>query len=210
MLSPPHHHQVLPGRSAIVGNLVALAAGAAEGHGGALTVVGEPGIGKTAVLANAVELIGADVPGARIIQIAGVEAELEMAWSGLGALLDPLLDGLTNLAPARAAAVRAALAIDTGGDEAAEPFAIALATRDLLVQAAEQDPVVVVVDDLPWIDAPTRRTLAYIARRLQFERVAILSARRAGSGSQPSTTGTKPEKARIPPGAGRSPPRPSA
>ena len=87
--------------------------GAAEGHGGALTVVGEPGIGKTAVLANAVELIGEDVPGARIIQIAGVEAELEMAWSGLAALLDGLLGGLANLAPARAAAVRAALAIDT-------------------------------------------------------------------------------------------------
>ena len=83
-----------------------------EGHGGALTVVGEPGIGKTAVLANAVELIATDVPGARIIRIAGVEAELEMAWSGLAALLDGLLGGLANLAPARAAAVRSALAID--------------------------------------------------------------------------------------------------
>ena len=80
MLSPPHHYQALPGRSAVIGTLVALAEGAAEGHGGALTVVGEPGIGKTAVLANAVELIMADVPRARIIQIAGVEAELEMAW----------------------------------------------------------------------------------------------------------------------------------
>ena len=79
-----------------------------------------------------------------------------------------------------------ALAIDTG-DEPAEPFAIALATRDLLVQAAERAPVVVIVDDLPWIDAPTRRTLAYIARRLQFERVAIMSARRAGTDSQSDT-----------------------
>ncbi len=186
MLSPPHHHQALPGRSAVVGTLVALAEGAAEGHGGALTVVGEPGIGKTAVLANAVELIREDVPGARIIQLAGVEAELEMAWSGLAALLDGMLDGIANLAPARAAALRSALAIDTG-DEPAEPFAIALATRDLLVHAAEEHPVVVVVDDLPWIDAPTRRTLAYIARRLQFERVAILSARRAGSDSHSDT-----------------------
>ena len=48
-------------------------------------------------------------------------------------------------------------------------------------------PVVVVVDDLPWIDAPTRRTLAYIARRLQFERVAIMSARRAGTDAQSDT-----------------------
>jgi DNA-binding CsgD family transcriptional regulator len=182
----PHHHQVLPGRRAVIGTLLTLAERAAEGNGGALTVVGEPGIGKTAVLANAVEVIRAVVPGVRVIQLAGVEAELEMAWSGLAALLDGLLDGLANLAPARAAAMRAALAIDTG-EEAAEPFAIALATRDLLVQAAESAPVVVVVDDLPWIDAPTRRTLAYIARRLQFERVAIMSARRAGSDSQSDT-----------------------
>ena len=47
--------------------------------------------------------------------------------------------------------------------------------------------MVVIVDDLPWIDAPTRRTLAYIARRLQFERVAIMSARRAGADSQSDT-----------------------
>jgi DNA-binding CsgD family transcriptional regulator len=182
----PHHHQVLPGRRAVIGRLLTLAERAAEGNGGALTVVGEPGIGKTAVLANAVEVIRAVVPGARVIQLAGVEAELEMAWSGLAALLDGLLGGLANLAPARAAAVRAALAIDTG-EEAAEPFAIALATRDLLVQTAEEAPVILVVDDLPWVDAPTRRTLAYIARRLQFERVAIMSARRAGSDSQSDT-----------------------
>ncbi len=172
--------QALPGRSAVVATLVALAEAAAEGQGGALTVVGEPGIGKTAVLSNAAELIAADVPGARIIRIAGVEAEVELAWSGLAALLEGLLGGLPNLPPARAAAVRSALAIE-GGDEPAEPFAIALGARDLLVQAAEQAPVVVMIDDLPWLDVPTRRTLAYIARRLQFERVAVVSARRVGT-----------------------------
>ena len=77
--------------------------------------------------------------------------------------------------------------IRAGALAAASTFAIALASRDLLVQAAERDPVVVVVDDLPWIDAPTRRTLAYIARRLQFERVAIMSARRAGTDSHSDT-----------------------
>jgi DNA-binding CsgD family transcriptional regulator len=178
--------QVLPGRGAVLATLVGLAEKAAEGHGGALTVVGEPGIGKTAVLENAAELIAADLPGARIIWVEGVEAELELAWSGLAALLDGLLGGLPNLPPARAAAVRAALAID-GGAEPVEPFAIALGARDLLVQAAEQVPVVVLVDDLPWIDAPTRRTLSYIARRLQFERVAFVSARRTGTDSSSDT-----------------------
>jgi DNA-binding CsgD family transcriptional regulator/tetratricopeptide (TPR) repeat protein len=184
--SPALQDHVLPGRSAVVATLVRLAEQAAEGHGGALTVVGEPGIGKTAVLANAAELIAADVPGVRLIRIEGVEAEVELAWSGLAALLDGLLSGIPNLAPARAAAVRAALAIE-GGDEPVEPFAIALAARDLLVQAAEQAPVVVMVDDLPWIDAPTRQTLSYIARRLQFERVAVVSARRSGTDSSSDT-----------------------
>jgi DNA-binding CsgD family transcriptional regulator len=185
----PHRPEVLPGRSDVVQTLVALARRAADGHGGALTLVGEPGIGKTAVLANAGEHIQAEVPGTELICIAGVEAEVEMAWSGLAALLEGRLDGLANLAPARAAAVRSALAIDDD-DEPVEAFAIALATRDLLVQAAERSPIVVLVDDLPWIDAPTRRTLAYIARRLQFERVAIVSARRTGTDSQSDTGST--------------------
>ena len=159
----------LRGRQDVVDAIVGLAATAAIGEGGALTIVGEPGIGKTAVLDEAAALILADQPRCRIVRLSGVEAELEMAWSGLAGLLDGLLDGIDRLPPARASALRAALAIE-GADEPVEPFAIALATRDLLVDAAEDAPVVVFVDDLPWVDAPTRRTLSYIARRLQFER----------------------------------------
>jgi DNA-binding CsgD family transcriptional regulator len=177
---------VLRGRRAALDSLLALAQRAAGGQGGAVTVVGEPGIGKTSVLAEAADLIPRVQRGTRIIRMTGVEAEVEIAWSGLTSLLDGLLGGLANLAPARAAALRAALAID-GGNEPAEPFAIALATRDLLVQAAEKAPTVVLVDDLPWIDPPTRWTLAYIARRLQFERVAIMSARRSGTDGESDT-----------------------
>ena len=114
--------------------------------------------------------------------MAGVEAEVELAWSGLAELLDGILDGLDRLAPARASAVRAALAIE-GADQPVEPFAIALATRDLLVDAAEDAPIVIIVDDLQWVDLPTRRTLSYISRRLQFERLVIVSTRRAGGDS---------------------------
>ena len=61
-----------------------------------------------------------------------------------------------------------------------EPFAIALATRDLLADAAEEAPIVIIVDDLNYVDLPTRRTLSYVARRLQFERLVIVSTRRVG------------------------------
>ena len=177
---------ILRGRLDVVDAITGLAARAANGEGGALTIVGEPGIGKTAVLDEAAALILADQPNAQIVRLNGVEAELELAWSGLAGLLDGLLDGIDKLPPARASAVRAALALE-GVDEAVEPFAIALATRDILVDAAEDAPMVVFVDDLPWVDAPTRRTLSYIARRLQFERLAIVSTRRSGTDAHTDT-----------------------
>ena len=176
----------LHGRQDVVDAIAGLAAGAAVGQGGALTVVGEAGIGKTAVVDEAAHLILADHPDARILRLRGVEAEVELAWSGLAELLDGVLDGIDRLAPARASAVRAALAME-GTEQPVEPFAIALATRDLLVDAAEDAPIVVVVDDLQWVDLPTRRTLSYIARRLQFERLAIVSTRRAGADGHTDT-----------------------
>ena len=180
-----NHPYALHGRQDVVDAIAGLAAGAAVGDGGALTVVGEAGIGKTAVVDEAAAIIAVDQPDCRILRLAGVEAEVELAWSGLAELLDGVLAGIDRLAPARASAVRAALAME-GVDQPVEPFAIALATRDLLVDAAEEAPIVIVVDDLQWVDLPTRRTLSYIARRLQFERLVIVSTRRAGTTATPT------------------------
>jgi DNA-binding CsgD family transcriptional regulator len=176
----------LHGRQDVVDAIAGLAAGAAAGQGGALTIVGESGIGKTAVVEEAAALISSDQPDSQILRLRGVEAEVELAWSGLAELLDGVLDGLDRLAPARASAVRAALAME-GVEQPVEPFAVALATRDLLVDAAERAPIVVIIDDLQWVDLPTRRTLSYIARRLQFERLAIVSTRRTGSDTRTDT-----------------------
>src|SRR5215218_8950303 len=129
---PPSLH----GRQDVVDAIAGLAAGAAVGQGGALTVVGEAGIGKTAVLDEGAGLILADQPDAAILRLRGVEAEVELAWSGLAELLAGMLGGIDRLAPARASAVRAALALE-GTEQPVEPFAIALATRDLLVESAE-------------------------------------------------------------------------
>ena len=120
------------------------------------------------------------------MRLSGVEAEVELAWSGLAGLLDGLLDGIDQ--PAAGAGLGRPGRARPGGraTSAVEPFAIALATRDLLVDAAEDAPIVVVVDDLQWVDLPTRRTLSYIARRLQFERLAIVSTRRPGADATPT------------------------
>ncbi len=193
-LATPPPLPLLHGRQDVVDAIAGLAAGAAVGEGGALTIVGDAGIGKTAVVDEAAAIITVDQPDCRIVRMEGVEAEVELAWSGLAELLDGVLDGLDRLAPARASAVRAALAIE-GVDQPVEPFAIALATRDLLVDAAEDSPIVIIVDDLQWVDLPTRRTLSYISRRLQFERLVIVSTRRAGGDTHTDTgTGDRPRR----------------
>ena len=120
------------------------------------------------------------------MHLRGVEAELELPWSCLAALLDGMLGGLDQLAPARREALEGALAM-VRTPAPVEPFAVALATRDLLIDAAEAGIVVVFVDDLPWVDLPTRRALAFLARRLQFERIAIVAARRVGTDDSTDT-----------------------
>ncbi len=155
------------------------------GAGGGLTLVGEPGIGKTALIDRAVEVV-AEHPHAQVVHLRGVEAELELPWSCLAALLDGMLGGLDQLAPARREALEGALAM-VRTPAPVEPFAVALATRDLLIDAAEAGIVVVFVDDLPWVDLPTRRALAFVARRLQFERIAIVAARRVGTDDSTDT-----------------------
>ena len=175
----PCRQPIVGPRSAVVSassiELTALVDAARAGRGGAATVVGDPGIGKTAVL----DALAARAASARVVRLTGVEAEVEMGWSGLAVLVEGFLDGIERLAPARATALRTALALETA-DEAVAPFAVALATRDLLVEAAEDTPILVLVDDLQWIDHSTRRTLAFLARRLEVERLAIVSTRRVG------------------------------
>ena len=173
--SPPDTGALVTGsRHEVLEHLLDLVAAAAAGHGSARTVVGEAGIGKTTLL-DAVTA-GAIEQGVRVIRLRGVEAEVELAWSGLAGLLDGMLDRLDQLTPGRAAAVRAALALE-GGAADVQPFAIAVASRDLLVDAADTAPIVIVIDDLPWIDLSTRRVLAYVADRLEVERIAMFSSR---------------------------------
>lgn len=176
---------VVRGRRAVLDAVLAVVEAACAGHGGAVTIVGEAGIGKTAVLD---EVARAASASAQVLRLTGVEAEVELVWSGLASLVEGLADGpaLERLAPARAAALRTALAMDSG-EQSVDPFAVALATRDLLVEAAETQPLVVVVDDLHWLDPSTRRTLAYIARRVELERLAIVSTRRPGPGEATDT-----------------------
>ncbi len=167
----------LRGREALVDELVDVARRAAGGHGSARTIVGEAGVGKTSVVDEVARRLAASPIGFHVVRLKGLEAEVEMAWSGLAGLVDRHLDRLAALPAARAASINAALAL-TGAGAPVEPFGVAVAARDLIAEAAEEAPIVVLVDDLPWIDVSSRLVLSYIAEHLDVERVAMIATRR--------------------------------
>jgi len=145
---------------------------ARSGHGGALVVRGEAGIGKSAVL----EYARAAGDGILVLRALGVESEAEFAFAGLHQLLHPLIDRIDLLPPPQAAALRAAFALSD--ETVPEPFRIALGVLGVLAEAAGEQPVLCVVDDAQWLDRPSGAALVFAARRLAAEPVAMLFAAR--------------------------------
>ncbi|QFU88506.1 AAA family ATPase [Amycolatopsis sp. YIM 10] len=136
-------------------------------------LVGEAGIGKSALLAEAVAL--ASVAGVRVLKATGVEAEQDFAYAGLHQLLYPVRAGVDELPPAQRDALRCAL----GLAEAAEPspYLVGLATLTLLAELA---PLLVVAEDVHWLDQASVDVLAFVARRIEAEPMVLLAATREG------------------------------
>jgi DNA-binding CsgD family transcriptional regulator len=150
-------------------------ADAAGGAGGALVVRGEAGIGKSAVLGYAVQQVA---PGMLVLRADGVEAESDLAFAGLHGLLRPVLAHLREEPEPQSAALAGALGLapSTGSDR----LLICAAVLGLLAAAAEDRPVLCVVDDAQWADRPSADALVFTARRLQAERLAMLFGAREG------------------------------
>jgi len=142
--------------------------------GGALLLRGEPGIGKSSLLdwaaARAEEL------GMTVLRTAGATSETQMAFAGLHRLLRPHLAGLEDLPAPQRDALSVAFGLHVQPEPGARPdiFLIALATLDLLTDAAAALPLVLLVEDAHWLDAATTEVLAFVARRIQLEPVALL------------------------------------
>ena len=143
---------------------------ARSGVSASLALKGEPGIGKSALLRHAVDR----ADGMTILTATGIEAEAELPFSGLSDLLHPILEYRRLLPEPQAAALAAALAI--GPPSSPDPFAIAAATLNLLSLASERAPLLVIVDDLQWLDAASRDALMFAARRLHADAVALVVA----------------------------------
>jgi DNA-binding CsgD family transcriptional regulator len=159
--------------------------GAREGRSGVLVLRGVAGAGKTALLDRCV----ADADGVRVLRADGIESEARLPFAGLHQLLRPLTGLLDRLPAGERAALAAAFGLAAEGPGAR--FLAAAGTLDLIAEAAEEEPLLCVVDDLQWLDAPSADALLFVARRLDAERVALLLALR-DPGPQP------PGLARLP------------
>jgi AAA ATPase domain len=169
----------LRGRSSECAQLDRLLSAARSGQSAVLVVRGEAGIGKTALLQDTV----ARAAAFRVVQVAGVESEVEFAYAALQQFCAPLLDGLEALPEPQRVALNVALGVASG--DAPDRFMVALAALGLMSAAAEDRPLLCVVDDFQWLDDATSRVLGFVARRLLAEPVALVfGVREPGGGEQ--------------------------
>jgi DNA-binding CsgD family transcriptional regulator/tetratricopeptide (TPR) repeat protein len=159
---------VLHGRQPERAQLAALLHEAGQGRAGALVVHGEPGAGKSALLDDLV----AGAVGARVVRTQGLESEAPLAFAALHRLLRPLPALRDRLPAPQARALRVAFGEEEGA--AVDPFLVAVATLSALTEAAEDRPVLCVVDDAHWLDDASANALLFVARRLQADRVAMV------------------------------------
>jgi DNA-binding CsgD family transcriptional regulator len=154
-----------------------LLSGALGGRGGVLVVHGEPGVGKTALLEYT-------VTAAREFRVArtfGVEAEMELPFAAVQQLCSPFFELMEHLPLPQQEALGVAFGLRTGS--APNQFLVGLALLGLLAEAAEEQPLICVVDDAQWLDSASARTVAFVARRLLAEKIALVFAARELGGA---------------------------
>jgi len=145
------------------------------GSSGVLVVRGEAGIGKTALLDYAVEA-GSDL---RVLRAAGVESEVELAFAALHQLCAPTLDLLERLPGPQREALETTFGLGAGA--VPDRFLVGLAVLSLLSEAAEERPLLCVVDDSQWLDRASAHAVLFVARRLLAESVVMVFAARERS-----------------------------
>jgi DNA-binding CsgD family transcriptional regulator len=145
---------------------------AMSGHGGVVVVRGEPGVGKTALLEYAI----AAGRGFRFGRTFGVEGEMELPYASVQQLCFPILELMEHLPEPQREALGVAFGLRSGSSP--NPFLVGLAILGLLSDAAEELPLLCCVDDAQWLDHASAQVLAFVARRLLAEKIALVFATR--------------------------------
>ncbi len=166
---------VLHGRDTELAAIAGLLDEAWASRGGALVLRGLPGVGKSALLVEA----AAGAEGMRVLRTQGAESEAPLAFAALHRLLRPVTSFLERLPARQARALRTAFGEEDGGVDV-DRFAVFVGALGLLAEAAEDAPVLAVVDDAHWLDDASAAALLFVARRVQAERIALLFAAREG------------------------------
>src|SRR4051794_16025499 len=168
----PGGQPTLRGRADQCALLDTLVEAIGRGEGRSLVVRGEAGIGKTALL----EYLVGSASDLTVLQAVGVESEMELPYAGLHQVCASLLDRLDRLPPPQRRALEIAPGLSAGG--APDQFLVGLAVLSLLAEAADEQPILCLVDDAQWLDRASALTLAFVARRLVAERVGVVFAAR--------------------------------
>jgi DNA-binding CsgD family transcriptional regulator len=177
---------VLVGRGSELERVQAFLARARAGSA-ALVLEGEAGIGKTAVWLEGLEL-GAEA-GFRVLRARPSEAEAALPFVALVDLLDGVVERVLNeLPPAQTEALTTALLLGEPVEAPTDQLGVSLAVLSTLRVLVDEGPVVLALDDLPWLDAPTERVLAFALRRLDAEPVGLLATRRVERGAAREST----------------------
>ncbi len=159
---------VIHGRAAEQAAIERVLVRARAGQAASLLIAGEPGIGKTALVDHA----RAAAVGIQVLEVRGIEREAGLPFAALADLLRPVLARRRRIPSVQAAALGAATALDQSSG--VERFTVFAATLSLVAAAANDGPLMILVDDLHWIDEPSREALLFAVRRLRAEPIAAI------------------------------------
>ena len=145
------------------------------GESRVLVVRGDPGVGKTVLL----NYLARRASGCRVVRVAGVQSEMELAFAGLHLLCAPMLDRLHRLPVPQREALRTAFGLSVGPPP--DRFLVGLAVLSLLADVAGKRPLVCLIDDEQWLDHASAQALGLAARRLAADPVGLVFAARVPS-----------------------------
>jgi DNA-binding CsgD family transcriptional regulator len=175
--------------------LAAIASFLDEERGSVLLLEGEAGAGKTTLVGAATELAAGR--GRRVLRAAPGEREQQLAYAALADLLGAAVGDLADgLAPPRRDALEVALMLTAPGAEPPDALAVGLATADALAALVAGGPVVLVVDDVQWLDTASGDALAFAFRRVRGPGLHVVLSRRGGGPGEPPL-GLRPDDVRV-------------